>query len=164
MRCVSRGALPRICLIIYKMEWHAGYTLPQTIYSCLYVHYLADIDPEVFPFQEPLHRESIRPTALVAVVLNAAISALLKCCDLSWRELIRGRLHDVCTTLAFMRPSPLILGRLKTGTQKSLGYPSWNLCPLHLFFPIWTTRKIASGLYSLVRRATFFIVNAPYRF
>ena len=105
------------------MEWHAGYTLPQTIYSCLYVHYLADIDPEVFPFQEPLDRESTRPTALVTVVLNAAISALLKCCDLSWRELNRGRLHEVCTTLACVHLSPLTFGRLKTGTPKSLGYP-----------------------------------------
>ena len=82
------------------MEWHAGYTLPQTIYSCLYVHYLADIDPEVFPSQELPHRESARPPALVTVVLRAAIVALLKCCDLSWRELNRGRLHEVCMTLA----------------------------------------------------------------
>lgn len=87
-----------------KMEWHAGYTLPQTIYSCLYVHYLADIDPEVFPFQEPPHQESARPSALVTVVLRAGITALLKCCDLSWRELNRGRLHDVCTTLACVHP------------------------------------------------------------
>ncbi|KAN0109790.1 Mak10 subunit, NatC N(alpha)-terminal acetyltransferase domain containing protein [Russula decolorans] len=81
-------------VIACEMEWHAGYTLPQTIYSCLYVHYLADIDPEVFPFQEPPHQESARPLALVTVVLRAAITALLKCCDLSWRELNRGRLHD----------------------------------------------------------------------
>jgi N-alpha-acetyltransferase 35, NatC auxiliary subunit len=87
-----------------KMEWHAGYTLPQTIFSCLYVHYLADIDPEVFRFQEPPHQESARPLALVTVVLRAAITALLKCCDLSWRELNRGRLHDVCTTLACVHP------------------------------------------------------------
>ncbi|KAF8461150.1 Mak10 subunit, NatC N-terminal acetyltransferase-domain-containing protein [Russula ochroleuca] len=71
-------------VIACEMEWHAGYTLPQTIYSCLYVHYLADIDPE----------ESARHSALVTVVLNTAITALLKCCDLSWRELNRGRLHD----------------------------------------------------------------------
>ncbi|KAI0282481.1 Mak10 subunit, NatC N-terminal acetyltransferase-domain-containing protein [Russula aff. rugulosa BPL654] len=81
-------------VIACEMEWHAGYTLPQTIYSCLYVHYLADIDPEVFPFQEPPHQESARPSALVTVVLRAGITALLKCCDLSWRELNRGRLHD----------------------------------------------------------------------
>ena len=97
------------CSVLYssdnnKMEWHAGYTLPQTIYSCLYVHYLADIDPEGFPFQEPPHRESARPPALVTVVLRAAIVALLKCCDLSWRELNRARLHEVCTTLSCVHP------------------------------------------------------------
>ncbi len=118
------------------MEWHAGYTLPQTIYSCLYVHYLADIDPEVFPFQEPPCPESARPPALVTVVLRAVITALLKCCDLSWRELNRGRLHDVCTTLARMNLSSLTSGRLKTGTPKSLGYPSWNPCLFHLLFRV----------------------------
>lgn len=84
------------------MEWHAGYTLPQTIYSCLYVHYLTDIEPEGFPFQE--HQESARPSALVTVVLRAGVIALLKCCDLSWREINGGRLHDVCTTLACVHP------------------------------------------------------------
>jgi len=138
VRCVSLppGAQSRIHLITNKMEWHAGYTLPQTIYSCLYVHYLADIDPEVFPFQEHPHRESARPPALVTVVLRAAITALLKCCDLSWRELNRGRIHDVCTTLACVHLSSLTFGRLKTGTPKSLGYLSWNLCLLHLLFRV----------------------------
>jgi len=81
-------------VIACEMEWHAGYTLPQTIYSCLYVHYLADIDPEVVPFQEPRHRESARPLELVTVVLNAGIAGLLKTCDFAWRELNRGTLHD----------------------------------------------------------------------
>jgi hypothetical protein len=106
--CEVRPSIPG-CSVMHssdsiKMEWHAGYTLPQTIYSCLYVHHLADIDPEVFPFQEPPRQESARPPALVTVVLRAAITALLKCCDLSWRELNRGRLHDVCTTLACVHP------------------------------------------------------------
>ncbi|KAI0285229.1 Mak10 subunit, NatC N-terminal acetyltransferase-domain-containing protein [Russula brevipes] len=76
--------------IACELEWHAGYTLPQTIYSCLYVHCLADIDTE---FVSP-QRDPARPTELVTVVLNTAITGLLKCCDLAWRELNRGRLHD----------------------------------------------------------------------
>ena len=90
----SPEAFSCLYLTTYKMEWHAGYTLPQTIYSCLYVHCLADINPEVVPCQEPPQQDS-RPIELVTVVLNAAITGLLKCCDLAWRELSRGKLHDV---------------------------------------------------------------------
>ncbi|KAI9508819.1 Mak10 subunit, NatC N-terminal acetyltransferase-domain-containing protein [Russula earlei] len=81
-------------VIACEMEWHAGYTLSQTIYSCLYVHCLADIDPEVVSYQEHLPGQSTRPLELVTVVLNAAITGLLKCCDFAWRELNSGKLHD----------------------------------------------------------------------
>jgi len=120
----------------YKMEWHAGYTLPQTIYSCLYVHYLADIDPEVVPFQEPQHQESARPLELVTVVLNAGIKGLLKSCDFAWRELNRGTLHDVSTASRICARPSLTSHRLKTGTPKSSTYPSWNICQLRLFFHV----------------------------
>jgi N-alpha-acetyltransferase 35, NatC auxiliary subunit len=90
------GTFPYLCLTTYyKMEWHAGYTLPQTIYSCLYVHHLADINPEVVLRQGHTHQDPARPMELVTVVLNAAITGLLKCCDLAWRQLSRGKLHDV---------------------------------------------------------------------
>lgn len=107
-----------------KMEWHAGYTLPQTIYSCLYVHYLTDIDPEVIPRQHPWQLESARPPELVTVVLNAAITGLLKCCDFAWRELIRGNLYDVCTASYICNCSSLTPCRPRTGTPKSSRYPS----------------------------------------
>jgi N-alpha-acetyltransferase 35, NatC auxiliary subunit len=97
---------PRLFLFLaawmtaYKMEWHAGYNLPQTIYSCLYVHYLADINPEVVSRQQHMQQDPARPMELVTVVLNAAITGLLKCCDLAWRELNRGKLHDVGSRLS----------------------------------------------------------------
>ena len=77
------------------MEWHAGYTLPQTIYTCLYVHHLTDINPDIIPYQEQLERDPARPLELVTVVVRAAIMGFLKCCDLVWRALSKGRLHDV---------------------------------------------------------------------
>src|SRR5216683_663498 len=119
-----------------KMEWHAGYTLPQTIYSCLYVHHLPHIDPEIVPRHESPQQESARPLELVTVVLNAAITGLLKCCDFAWRELSRGRLHDVCTALHTCISPSLTSCRPKTGTPKSSRYPSWNLCMWHLFFHV----------------------------
>ena len=78
------------------MEWHAGYTLPQTIYTCLYVHHLTDMNPEVIPQHEQRERDPDRPLELVTVVIRAMIMGLLKCCDLVWRELSKGNLHDVC--------------------------------------------------------------------
>ena len=68
------------------------------------------------------------------------------------------RLLHVCTL------SLLTFGRLKTGTPKSLGYPFWNLLLLHLFYHVWMTRRTASGLYSLVRRASFLNVETSYCF
>jgi hypothetical protein len=126
----------RFWLMTCKMEWHAGYTLPQTIYSCLYVHHLPYIDPEIVPRHESPQQESARPLELVTVVLNAAITGLLKCCDFAWRELSRGRLHDVCTALHTCISPSLTSCRPKTGTPKSSRYPSWNLCMLHLFFHV----------------------------
>jgi hypothetical protein len=79
--------------IACEMEWHAGYTLPQTIYTCLYVHHLTDINPDLIPQEQP-QRDPARPLELVTVVVRAAIMGFLKCCDLVWRELSKGRLHD----------------------------------------------------------------------
>lgn len=78
--------------IACEMEWHAGYTLPQTIYTCLYVHHLTDINPEVISHQ--LQRDPDRPLELITVVIRAAIMGFLKCCDIVWRELSKGKLHD----------------------------------------------------------------------
>ncbi|KAH9057687.1 Mak10-domain-containing protein [Lactarius vividus] len=80
--------------IACEMEWHAGYTLPQTIYTCLYVHHLTDINPDVIPRQDQLQQDPARPVELVTVVIRAAIMGFLKCCDLVWRELCKGKLHD----------------------------------------------------------------------
>lgn len=126
----------RFRLMTYKMEWHAGYTLPQTIYSCLYVHHLRDIDPEITPRHDSPQQGSPRPPELVTVVLNAAITGLLKCCDFAWRELNRGRLHDVCTASHTYVGSALTCYRLKTGTPKSSRYLFWSLCMLLLFFHV----------------------------
>jgi hypothetical protein len=77
------------------MEWHSGYTLSQTIYSFLYVHSLKEIDPD-FAFGGSSPRsDSLRPPELITVVLRAALLGLLKCCDLSWRELNKGNVYDV---------------------------------------------------------------------
>lgn len=77
------------------MEWHSGYTLSQTIYSFLYVHSLKEIDPDLVPGGLLPRSDSLRPPELITVVLRAALLGLLKCCDLSWRELNKGNVYDV---------------------------------------------------------------------
>ncbi|KAG1736921.1 Mak10 subunit, NatC N-terminal acetyltransferase-domain-containing protein [Suillus paluster] len=88
-----------VCWIIDRsfsceMEWHSGYTLSQTIFSFLYVHSLKDIDPDLIPGGSPPPSDNLRPPELISVVLRAAVFGLLKCCDLSWRELNKGNVHD----------------------------------------------------------------------
>lgn len=77
------------------MEWHAGNTLSQTVYTLLYVHHLASIDPDLV--QYPLQGSALRAfEGLTTVVLRSAVIGLLKCCDLTWRELSKNKVHDVC--------------------------------------------------------------------
>ncbi|KAN0073799.1 hypothetical protein V8E55_012053 [Tylopilus felleus] len=61
---------PLESLLPVEMEWHTGYTPSQTIYSSLHVHAPRETDPETYVY------------------------GLLKSCDLSWRELNKGNVHD----------------------------------------------------------------------
>ncbi|KAJ7290144.1 Mak10 subunit, NatC N-terminal acetyltransferase-domain-containing protein [Mycena rebaudengoi] len=86
-----------ICWIIdrsfsYEMLWHAGNTLTHTVFTCIYALIISEIHPDLQPFG--LDNDALRPPHLVPVVLRAAICGLLKCCDLSWRELSKGHVHD----------------------------------------------------------------------
>ena len=77
------------------MEWHAGYTLSQTIFTCMYVHALTDFDPDLVSREELRGVDNAQPIELVTVILRASILGLLKCCDLSWREFNKGNVYDV---------------------------------------------------------------------
>ncbi|KAG6330036.1 hypothetical protein ID866_9056 [Astraeus odoratus] len=88
-----------VCWIIDRtfaceMEWHTGYTLSQTVFSCLYVHALNDLDPDVVSREKLRDTDKARPVELITVILKASILGLLKCCDLSWRELSKGNVYD----------------------------------------------------------------------
>lgn len=83
------------------MEWHTGYTLPQTIYSFLYVHTLKETDPEMIPADLAGEVDHGRPLELVTIVLRAYVYGLLKSCDFSWRELNKGNVHDVRAMVCF---------------------------------------------------------------
>ncbi|KAK7040262.1 N-alpha-acetyltransferase, non-catalitic subunit [Paramarasmius palmivorus] len=86
-----------LCWIIdrtfaYEMEWHSANNLSHTVFTLLYVHHLGAIDPDIHPYTLDIDRT--RPLGLITVVLRAFVCGMLKCCDLSWRELSKGGLHD----------------------------------------------------------------------
>ncbi|KAJ7215317.1 Mak10 subunit, NatC N-terminal acetyltransferase-domain-containing protein [Mycena haematopus] len=86
-----------ICWIIdrsFTLEtlWHAGNTLAHTVFTCLYALIISELHPDMLPYGLP--NDALRPAELVPVVLRASICGMLKCCDLSWRELSKGHVHD----------------------------------------------------------------------
>ncbi|PSR70873.1 hypothetical protein PHLCEN_2v13235 [Hermanssonia centrifuga] len=78
-----------------EMEWHSGNTLSQTVFTFLYIHQLADINPDLIPPGFPLLKDPKRPIELVTLVLRAAVFGLLKSCDFVWRELSKKRVFDM---------------------------------------------------------------------
>ncbi|KII89424.1 hypothetical protein PLICRDRAFT_160784 [Plicaturopsis crispa FD-325 SS-3] len=77
-----------------EMEWHAGNTLSQTVFTVLYVHHLEDLNPELIRRAPVFGNDTSRPMELLTVVLRSFMMGLLKCCDLSWRELSKNRVND----------------------------------------------------------------------
>src|SRR5688572_23130815 len=74
---------------------------------------MADIDAEI-GMGLSKQQDPIRPMGLITVVLRAAVQALLKCCDLTWRELAKGAIYDVCCT-SLVGFQSLICRRVKIG-------------------------------------------------
>ena len=75
------------------MEWHAGSTLSQTVYTFLYGHAIAEMHPDyLLSFEE----DPSRPIELVTVVLRAAALTLMKTCGVAWAGMAKGCIHDVC--------------------------------------------------------------------
>lgn len=89
---VAMASCSRIRLLL-QMEWHAGNVISHTVFTLLYVHHLQDIDPDLIPYGQP--EDWSRPMGLITTVLWGAVAGLLKCCDITWRELSKGDLKDV---------------------------------------------------------------------
>jgi hypothetical protein len=68
------------------MTWQQGYTLTQTVHTCRYVHHLNELN-------EP--GTSLWNAGLRRIVLRAGIFGMLKSCDMVWRQLSVGNVHDV---------------------------------------------------------------------
>lgn len=77
------------------MEWHNGNFMSHTVLTFLYIHYLENIDPDLVPVSFFDSNDQDRPPEYITTVLRAALGGLLKCCDLTWRELSKGAVQDV---------------------------------------------------------------------
>ena len=84
-----------------EMQWHKGYTLIQTVFSFLPIHFLDAIHPDSVPYM--VERDPERPMPLVTIVLKAAVTALMKSVDLAWKEMAKGKVYDVRNGALCMR-------------------------------------------------------------
>ncbi|KDN40646.1 hypothetical protein RSAG8_07975, partial [Rhizoctonia solani AG-8 WAC10335] len=80
-----------------EMGWHSGYALSQTLYTSLYIHQITPVSnhgalPQYFP---AWRHDPARPMALVTIVLQAGLMAIVKTCDWVWRELSKGNVFDL---------------------------------------------------------------------
>ncbi|KAF7777691.1 hypothetical protein Agabi119p4_3763 [Agaricus bisporus var. burnettii] len=80
--------------LFYEMEWHNGNFMSHSVHTFLYFHHLDYIDPDIVPSYFLNSNDPLRPPELITVVLRAAVAGLLKCCDLTWRELSKGAVQD----------------------------------------------------------------------
>lgn len=96
MRCVHRfNFWATLYTDVAQMEWHTGTTLTQTIYTFLYIYHYDELDPEILPYIPLDQRDPARPMELVTLVLRSAVAGFMKCCDMVWRELNKGKVFDV---------------------------------------------------------------------
>lgn len=91
-----------------KMSWHAGNSLAQTIFTCMYLHQIIDLTQhnfEAFHQAYPVRHHGVEthinggtpndpPGEFVHLVLKAYLVGLLRCCYHVWEEMSKGNLYE----------------------------------------------------------------------
>ena len=95
MVCTALLVFVHRCTFGPQMHWHAGNALAQTVYTCLYMRSLSVIDHANISTEDMSKFDERRPLQLVSLVIRAGVMGMVKCCDLAYRELIKGNVHDV---------------------------------------------------------------------
>ncbi|KAF6764625.1 Mak10 subunit, NatC N-terminal acetyltransferase-domain-containing protein [Ephemerocybe angulata] len=71
----------------YEMEWQAGNMLAHTVFTLTYIYHLSDIETDSMLPAFLTESDPDRPIELITCVLGPCVQGLLKCVDLTWRDL-----------------------------------------------------------------------------
>ncbi|KAG9035394.1 hypothetical protein FRB95_011414 [Tulasnella sp. JGI-2019a] len=77
-----------------EMGWHEGKFMSQTIHTVQYVHDLyamASVPSTPLQSEDDMRR---RPRILIPTILRPLVIGMLKCCDLTWRQLLQRFVYD----------------------------------------------------------------------
>ncbi|KAG8746150.1 hypothetical protein FRC10_006016 [Ceratobasidium sp. 414] len=133
-----------------EMGWHSGYALSQTLYTSLYMHQIAPVSPhDVVPQYFPSWKyDPSRPIALVSIVMQAGLMAIVKTCDMVWRELSKGYVFDLEDFNADKSEVSLLEGVQVPTVLRQLNKALAWLERWQSGFEIWVALLKAQGLVS----------------
>ncbi|CAG8812464.1 4775_t:CDS:10, partial [Gigaspora margarita] len=86
-------------LFICEMTWHTGHSLSQTLFTCMYLHYVPELTPELFlniddTSNDTLDQNAEAPIEFVILVLKAYVMGTVKCCQLVLDEMAKGNVYE----------------------------------------------------------------------
>ncbi|RIB12107.1 Mak10 subunit, NatC N-terminal acetyltransferase-domain-containing protein [Gigaspora rosea] len=102
-------------LFICEMTWHTGHSLSQTLFTCMYLHYVPELTPELFLNTDDTSNDSLdqtsndsldqtsndsldqnaeAPIEFVILVLKAYVMGTVKCCQLVLDEMAKGNVYE----------------------------------------------------------------------
>lgn len=78
------------------MRWHEGLSLAQTVFTCMYVLRVDEMQDEEAVLEDAAtNGKAPYPVELVTLVLRAYVRATLKTCDVMMEEMLKRHLYDV---------------------------------------------------------------------
>ncbi|CAG8530810.1 20672_t:CDS:10, partial [Racocetra persica] len=86
-------------LFICEMTWHTGHSLSQTLFTCMYLHYVPELVPELFSSttdasNDITDQNTEAPIEFVILVLKAYVMGTVKCCQLVLDEMSKGNVYE----------------------------------------------------------------------
>ncbi|CAG8529627.1 24206_t:CDS:10 [Dentiscutata erythropus] len=86
-------------LFICEMTWHTGHSLSQTLFTCMYLHYVPELKPELFSnitdtSNDIADLNAETPIEFVILVLKAYVMGTVKCCQLVLDEMAKGNVYE----------------------------------------------------------------------
>ena len=81
------------------MRWHEGLSLAQTVFTCIYIHQLNELQDEDAILEDAATSgRAPYPVEMLSIVLRAYTRATLKTCDVVMEEMLKRHLYDVSLT------------------------------------------------------------------